>query len=288
MGMEYAGTMSFGLGHGRQLDDAPGTIGLTEAELPPLPDAIMTDPEAGRIDPRAWFERIAAGSESRGTQSQRALEIEIGCGKGGFILQESAAHPEVDYLGIEYAREFYLYTADRLRRRMTTNVRMLHANASDFLRWRCPAGIVRVIHLYFSDPWPKTKHHKNRVIQDRFLADVWRVLVPPSRLGEPSHPRPGGELRVVTDHDELWAWDQVHFERWTRPDAPWPAGMLMGGGDHAPFVQRPFVAPTWADEGETVGTNYERKMCGDRPPHACVLVKDGGATRPYGGLNREG
>jgi len=245
--------MGFGLGHGRRLDDAAGTVGLSAAEYPPLPDAVMKDPEAGRLDPRKWF-----------ADPQRPLEIEIGSGKGGFLLQEAAANPGVNYLGIEQAGEFYYYCADRIRRRGLTNVRMLHADATEFLGWRCPASIVRVFHLYFSDPWPKRKHHKNRVVQDRFLADVWRTLVP------------GGELRVVTDHDELWAWDVEHFDRWTTPGGA-IADNLQGqaGVPRPPFARRDFVAPQWTEDGETVGTNYERKMCPDRPPHACVLVRLG-------------
>jgi len=243
--------MSFGLGHGRTLDDAPGVIGVSRDELPPLPDSILTDAEAGRADPRRWF-----------ADPSRPFEIEIGCGKGGFILQESAANPGVNYLGIEHAREFYLYSADRLRRRGPSNVRMLHADAGDFLKWRCPSAILRTIHLYFSDPWPKRKHHKNRVVQDAFLAECWRTLLPM------------GELRVVTDHDELWAWGCEHFDRWTTVGAVLPADLRTRYAlPPAPFERRPFTAPTWAEEGETVGTNYERKMCSDKPPHACVLVK---------------
>lgn len=243
--------MSFGLGHGRTLDDAPGVIGITAQEMPALPDAIIQDPEAGRLDPRAWFKNPS-----------KPLEIEIGCGKGGFLLQEASAHPETNYLGIEYAREFYLYTADRVRRRGLENVRMLHTDASDFLKWRCPAGIVRVIHLYFSDPWPKVKHHKNRVIQDRFLADAWRVLAE------------DGELRVVTDHDELWAWDCEHFDRWCVVGGGVPSELRSRMGlPEMPFARQGFLPPTWAEEGETVGTNYERKMCVDKQPHAAVLVK---------------
>jgi tRNA (guanine-N7-)-methyltransferase len=245
--------MSFGLGHGRKLDDAPGVIGISSSEMPGLPDTILTNPEAGRLDPRRWF-----------ADPTRPFEIEVGCGKGGFILQEAAAHPDVNYLGIEYAREFYLYTADRLRRRGLSNVRMLHTDASDFLQWRAPAATVRVIHLYFSDPWPKRKHHKNRVIQDRFLAECWRVLTP------------GGELRIVTDHDELWAWDCEHFDRWTVVGEGVPNELRRRFAlPPVPYERREFAAPDWAEEGETVGTNYERKMCGGEPPHACVLVKQG-------------
>jgi tRNA (guanine-N7-)-methyltransferase len=231
--------MSFGLGHGRDLDDAPGVVGVSRAELPPLPDEAITNPAAGRLDPRAWF-----------PDPTRPFEIEIGSGKGTFLLGEAAANATTNYLGIEWAREFYLYAADRVRRRALRNVRMLHTDATDFLRWRVPDGIVRTIHLYYSDPWPKARHHKNRVVQDRFLADAHRVLAP------------GGELRLVTDHPDLWAWYESFIARWTAPEAP------------ARFELHPFTPPTWVDEDEVVGTNYERKTRAEgRPPQACVLRK---------------
>jgi tRNA (guanine-N7-)-methyltransferase len=261
--------MGFGLGHGRDLDDAPGTIGVTDAELPPLPDDAMTNPLAGRLDPRTWF-----------AHPQRPFEMEIGCGKGTFILEVGKANPEVNYLGIEWAREFYLYAADRVRRAQLTNVRMLRTDAAELLRWRVQDGLARVVHLYFSDPWPKRKHHKNRVVQHRFLAEVWRVLMP------------GGELRIVTDHDELWAWDQQHFGIWTNPEAwaQWLSGASPTFDEHqgvppaatlptippgtAPYTSEAFVPPEWVGEGQLVGTNYERKFRkDDRPAHSIVLRK---------------
>ncbi|MDX2131985.1 MAG: hypothetical protein SFY69_08035 [Planctomycetota bacterium] len=241
--------MSFGLGHGRQLDDAPGVVGISRDELPPLPDEAITNPLAGRLDPRAWFPSPAA-----------PFEIEIGSGKGTFLLGEAVAHPSTNYLGIEWAREFYLYSADRVRRRILSNVRMLHTDATEFLRWRVPDSIVRTIHLYYSDPWPKSRHHKNRVVQDRFLADAWRVLVP------------GGELRLVTDHPALWAWYEAFVARWTAPPDERVRAVLPL--DRPPFERLPFTAPTWVDDDELVGTNYERKTRADgRPPNACTLRK---------------
>lgn len=237
----------------RKFDDAPGVIGISRDELPALPDAIMTDPEAGRLDPRAWF-----------AHPEHPFEIEIGTGKGSFLIQQAASDPGTNYLGIEWEGEIYAYAADRLRRRGLTNVRMLRADASAFLRWRCPASIVRVIHLYYSDPWPKAKHHKNRVIQHGFLADVWRVLVPT------------GELRIVTDHDELWAWNLTHIQAWTGTPGPLPpdvrTGAIGASMPAIPFELSSFVPPQWADEGQVVGTNYERKFTNaEHRPHSCVL-----------------
>ena len=82
--------MGFGLGHGRDLDDALGTIGVSEQELPPLPDSAATDPHAGLLDPRAWFANPAA-----------PFEIEIGCGKGTFLLETARANLATNFLGIE-------------------------------------------------------------------------------------------------------------------------------------------------------------------------------------------
>ncbi|MBX3322154.1 MAG: tRNA (guanosine(46)-N7)-methyltransferase TrmB [Phycisphaeraceae bacterium] len=243
--------MSFGLGHGREIDPAPGVVGVSAEELPPLPDDALARPDGGWVDVRAWFEN-----------PDRPLEIEIGSGKGTFLIQQAEIEPETNFLGIEWAAEFYAYAADRVRRRreagVLSNVRLLNSDATEFLRWRCPDGVARVIHLYFSDPWPKRRHHKKRVVQHRFLADAWRVLAP------------GGELRVVTDHEELWAWDCAHFGLWAQgvPSAQATSIEAMSSDvvraresmPSMPFEFLEFDRPGSARAGELVGTNFERKF----------------------------
>lgn len=234
--------MSFGLGQGRVLDTKGISIGVDE--LPPLPDEVLTNPYAGIVEPSTWF-----------PNPSQPLEIEIGSGKGTFLLQYANEHPELNILGIEIAGEFCTYAADRIRRAQRTNVRMLRADATSFLRWRVPTESVRTVHLYFSDPWPKTRHHKNRVVQDRFLADVHRVLTP------------GGELRIVTDHDDYWEWMEAHAARWcSAPPEPWQDRVYM---------REMFTRADGAGEDELVGTNFERKYKREgRPFHAMVLKKD--------------
>jgi tRNA (guanine-N7-)-methyltransferase len=201
--------MHSGLSHGRAL--SVQGYGLESSDLPPL--------ESGRIDPRAWF-----------VEPSNRLEIEVGCGKGTFLLQQAKLRPDVNYLGVEWAGEFYRFAADRMRRHGMSNVRVLRADATEFLRHRCADSIAAVIHLYFSDPWPKKRHHKRRVVQDRTLADIHNVLVP------------GGELRLVTDHQELWSWYEDHATR-----------------NAAIFRRSAFAAPESAGPGEIVGSNFERK-----------------------------
>lgn len=265
--------MSFGLGHGRALDPGLGVVGISDTELGPMPDDFVTNPGAGHVDPRGWF-----------AKPDRPFEIEIGSGKGTFLIQQAGIEPETNFLGIEWAGEFYAYAADRIRRRREAgkllNVRMLNTDATEFLRWRCPSGIVRVIHLYFSDPWPKNRHHKKRVIQHAFLAHAWRVLAP------------GGELRVVTDHDGLWAWDLAHFAHWvesTGPDdvPPLPSipaipndiENLRNAMPVPAFAWQSFDRPESARAGEVVGTNFERKFRVEgREFHVCVLKRLGAGS----------
>ena len=216
--------MSFGLGKGRSLD--AGEAGFDISTLPRS--------DEGRLHPNVFF----------ATPTPR-VEIEIGSGKGTFLLQQASLQPETNFLGIEWTGEFWKYAADRVRRSGLKNVRILRGDATQFLRHWVEDGAAQVVHLYFSDPWPKTRHHKRRVVQDQTLADFHRVLAPE------------GELRIVTDHDALWAWDVEHVDR----------------AEHL-FTRRDFTPPASAGEGELVGTNFERKFRREgRPFHAMTLVR---------------
>ena len=199
-------------------------IGRNDRELPPLtPDAVK-DPSRAHINVTEWF-----------TDPDQPLEIEVGSGKGTFLVQQAPHQPSTNFLGIEYAGEFYRHALDRVTRRRIPNVRLLYADATAFLAVRCPSAIAQVIHLYFPDPWPKSRHHKRRTLADPFLATAHRILAP------------GGELRIATDHEGYWQWMEEHFTRWCDPA-------------HTPhFSRHPFIAPSSADEGELVGTNFERK-----------------------------
>lgn len=216
--------MSFGLSRGRDLES--GKYGFTADQLPPQ--------ENGPFDPRSWFDH-----------PDRRFELEIGSGKGTFLVQQSVLDPDTNFLGIEWAGEFYRYAADRIRRHQLSNVRMLHTDATEFIRYWCPDGIARVLHLYFSDPWPKARHHKRRVVQDSTLQEFHRLLAP------------GGELRIVTDHPDLWTWYQDHAHR----------------NQHL-FTRTEFSPPPSAGEREMVGTNFERKFAREgRPFHGMTLVR---------------
>lgn len=163
------------------------------------------------------------------------VEVEIGSGKGTFLLARAEARPELNFIGVEWARAYCHYTADRIRRAGLTNVRMIRADASTLFRTALRDASIQRVHVYFPDPWPKRRHHRRRLIQPAFVEQVRRVL------------RPGGQLIVVTDHLDYF----FHLRR-----------VL---DDSAGFAHVPFPKMT-GREDELVGTNFERKYIAQGRP----------------------
>ncbi len=179
--------------------------------------------KAGRIDFAALF------------GNDRPVEIEIGTGKGTFLAARATARPEINFLGIEWAGAYATYAADRFRRLGLANVRMLHTDAGVFFKNCIADASLWRVHIYFPDPWPKSRHHKRRLIQSRFVNELRRVV------------RPGGQVLVVTDHRGYFGQIQHVFK-----DAPG-------------FATIDF--PAMADQdGEVVGTNFERKYIAQGRP----------------------
>jgi tRNA (guanine-N7-)-methyltransferase len=125
--------------------------------------------------------------------NSRPVEIEIGFGKGLFLLDSAMARPDVNFLGVEIERKYQLFTANRIAKRGLANVRLVCADARNFLRDRVPAHSVQTVHVYFPDPWWKRRHHKRRLWTPEFAAQCERVLLP------------GGRLHVATDVEEYFA-----------------------------------------------------------------------------------
>ena len=124
--------------------------------------------------------------------NDRSVEVEIGTGKGAFLLRRAQTCPELNFLGIEWANEFFRFTADRMRRWNLPNIRMVRTDASQFIRLQCPRDSLRVLHVYHPDPWPKKRHHKRRLFQKPFIDAAAACLIP------------GGHLAVQTDHAEYF------------------------------------------------------------------------------------
>jgi len=156
------------------------------------------------------------------------VHIDMGCGKGAFLLNLARSRPELNILGIEYANKYFRFAADRLRRWGVENVRVIRIDGRDFIRYYVPDESVQCFHIYFPDPWPKRRHHKRRFFNQQNLQQLYRIL------------QPGGELRTITDHAE---YARIIEE-------------LLDG--HGGFERIEFL-PHAADSNEWVGTNFERK-----------------------------
>jgi tRNA (guanine-N7-)-methyltransferase len=121
------------------------------------------------------------------------VEIEVGFGKGLFLLNVSGRRPATNFLGIEIERKYVLLTADRLVRRGVNNVRLACTDAHWLLRECVPAESLAAVHVYFPDPWWKKRHHKRRLLTAEFAVECARVV------------RPGGSLHFASDVAEYFA-----------------------------------------------------------------------------------
>ncbi|MCL2346614.1 MAG: tRNA (guanosine(46)-N7)-methyltransferase TrmB [Desulfobulbus sp.] len=120
-----------------------------------------------------------------GRQAPKILEI--GCGMGETTAQIAAAHPENDYFGLEVHVPGIGALCKLIAEKNLGNLRIGHHDAVDVVRDMLPAASLDGIHIFFPDPWHKTRHKKRRLIQPPFVA----LLA--SRL------KPGGYLHCATD-----------------------------------------------------------------------------------------
>ena len=115
------------------------------------------------------------------------LVVEIGSGMGESTAAMGAARPDIDLLAVEVYKPGVAQTFFHLARTGAENVRVLRADAVTVLNQLIPPGRLDELWLFFPDPWPKTKHHKRRLV----TVDFARLVA--SRL------RPGGLFRMATD-----------------------------------------------------------------------------------------
>lgn len=97
------------------------------------------------------------------------LVLEIGFGNGDSLYQMAKAHPACNYLGIEVYTAGALNLLKQLEQHPLPNVRIILADATDVLQNHIDDASLTRVQIYFPDPWPKSRHHKRRLIQPRFV-----------------------------------------------------------------------------------------------------------------------
>ncbi|HSY74257.1 MAG TPA: tRNA (guanosine(46)-N7)-methyltransferase TrmB [Dongiaceae bacterium] len=115
------------------------------------------------------------------------LEVELGCGDASFLVEYARRNPEKNFIGVERLLGRISKLDRKGRRAELTNLRGVRIESSYFLQFLLPPHSVSALHIYFPDPWPKKRHHKNRLINENFPA------LPRAALA------PGGKIYLRTD-----------------------------------------------------------------------------------------
>lgn len=149
---------------------------MAERERPPSPYADVPTAPRG----------VDLAALGRG----REVELEIGFGRGHFLLARAAARPGSLLVGLEVRRKWVGLTDARARRAGLDNVVVWLGDARSVLAEAGPAGALSWVFLHFPDPWWKKRHQKRLLLSSRTAADVARLL------------GPGGRLLVQTDVEE--------------------------------------------------------------------------------------
>jgi tRNA (guanine-N7-)-methyltransferase len=130
---------------------------------------------------------------------QKPLEIELGSGDATFLSRYAELHPEHNFIGVErlLGRMHKLDRKGRLAG--LTNLRGVRIESAYFLEWLLPQHCAAAIHIYFPDPWPKKKHRRHRLINERFPSLAHKVL------------SPGGAVYLRTDDEDYFEQMQEVF-----------------------------------------------------------------------------
>ncbi len=158
-------------------------------------------PRGGRLNPvqrkafethaDRWYleaaELPAPVDEQKLFGRQAGLALEIGSGMGESTVAMAAARPEIDLVAVEVYKPGVAQTLHHLGRADLDNLRVLRGDGVQVLTELVAPGSLAEVWLFFPDPWPKTKHHKRRLVTPEFAALV------ASRL------RGGGTFRLATD-----------------------------------------------------------------------------------------
>jgi tRNA (guanine-N7-)-methyltransferase len=146
-------------------------------------------------------------------ETQASFVWEIGAGHGHFLTAYASANPNQLYVGIDLINERGERAKRKRDRAKLTQLHFIQAEARLFLETLPSHASISAVFILFPDPWPKTRHHKNRILQSTFLTELRRKMAT------------GARLYFRTDHEpyfvDAYATLTKHPD-WTIIDAPWP------------------------------------------------------------------
>lgn len=162
---------------------------------------------------------------------QQPLHIEIGMGKGRFVMDMASLHPEINYLGIERYSSVLLRALQKMELQPLPNVKFICMDAAEIDQIFAPGEAAR-IYLNFSDPWPKDRHAKRRLTSRRFLAMYDKILAK------------DGRLEFKTDNRDLFSFSLEEI-----PEAGWRLDAVTEDLHHDAMLNK-----------DNVMTEYEEKF----------------------------
>lgn len=119
---------------------------------------------------------------------EHRFEVDLGCGKGRFLLAHAARHPDTNYLGIDRMLRRIRKVDNRARRLNLGNIRLLRVEAYYAVAHLLPPASVNAYYIFFPDPWPKARHEGHRLFNAQFLDALFRTMAS------------GGVVHAATDH----------------------------------------------------------------------------------------
>ncbi|MBD3297676.1 MAG: hypothetical protein GF341_03395 [candidate division Zixibacteria bacterium] len=163
--------------------------------------------------------------------------LEIGPGRGDFLLAKAQSYPNRRFVAIELKKRRFRKLVDRVKRRELANVLLINGDARIVVRQSVPPNAFSQIYVLFPDPWPKRRHEPMRLLNDEFL----ELLA--ARLTS------GGELILATDDQSYRGWIMKHADR--------VDDLRLGAVHESGDALTPEWVPTlfeqkWRDEGRTI------------------------------------
>ena len=172
------------------------------------------------------------------------LELEIGCGAGGFALGYCQAHPEVNYVAFEWRKKYAREVVFRAEKHQVQNLKVIEGDAKLYVPKLFKKGTLSQVHLQFPDPWWKRSHFKRAILDSEFTRLLYELLVPQgifelrtdvedrakamlgtleqagfeNPLGKGAfHPRPEGDVASTRERRYLASGEPVYRARLVRP-----------------------------------------------------------------------
>ena len=161
---------------------------------------------------------------------KQPLVMEIGYGMGEATWQIAKANPDINYLGVEVHMPGVGKLMARLSEYELTNVRLIERDVFEVFYYMVKDESLDGVNLFFPDPWPKKRHFKRRIVQERFLSEVAANL------------KPGGYLQIATDWVPYAEWITEIFSQ----------TKLFTGG----VIDRPDWRPLTRFEGQGISKDH--------------------------------